>query len=210
VDSGPKASTPEAKLLIAIDQNNKAEFDVQLPLIADINAPLATGETFLIHAIKLKKVYFVDALIRHGANTQLADKDGNTPLTAAQSAGNPEILLLIDHDNQLFEQQNKLFDAVAIKDVDQMLKLLTAGVSPNFVHASGETPLTKIIMVSSLNTFNQLVDWRDPAGLTTVDINMVNAAGKTPLALARETDGTKPGKFTKKIVDKLISLGAKE
>jgi ankyrin repeat protein len=210
VDTGPKASTPEAKLLIAIDQNNKTDFDTQVVLVTDINAPLSNGETFLIHAIKQAKPFFVEALLEHGADPMLADKSGNTPLAAAQASGSTEILLILDHDNQLAEQQNILFDAVTNKDVDLMLQLLAAGVNPNFIHASGETPLTQAIIVSSLNTLRQLSGWIDPEGKTSTNVNMANASGKMPLTLAKEIDATQPGKFTKKIVDQLIRLGAQE
>ncbi len=56
------------------------------------------GDTPLILAIREQNRILTKLLISRGANVNLAGKSGETPLTVAQQAGNPEIIRLLEHN----------------------------------------------------------------------------------------------------------------
>lgn len=151
------------------------------------------------------------------------DDDGKSSVDHAK-ANSPRIFLLLDQEQQLLKG-TELVTMIDAKRDTKVFELLGAGVNPNFIdEASGETPLTKAILsigkkVGANPTAQEkalkraitiarfLIEWQDKElGVTTIDINLPNREGFTPLGFAISKDN----QDNKEIIDLLIRLNAKE
>lgn len=193
-----KADSVEEKILLAMSKGDKATF---IQILADnpnlINTPLSNGQSLLIVATLQDSALFIKELISQGADVAFVDNEGKTALMHAQEKKLASALLILDDSSALVEQ-NALFQAVVDKaqlTVDAKLK---SGVNPNFIHESGETPLTQAITLGFIPIAKTLLQF------PITDVNFPNAAGKTPLALARELKSKKP------LIDALIAAKAQE
>lgn len=76
----------------------------------DINKVYNTGETPLMLAIKTKDQTVVKIVLDRGANIEVKDIWGNTPMTLAEKTGQPEILALLKNVVKRRASQNAMFN----------------------------------------------------------------------------------------------------
>ena len=105
----------------------------------------ATGETALHIVTRQRDLGWIGFLLQHGANADLRDRDGATPLLLAATTANPEavrVLLLVkgqvDAANRLGE--TPLMKAVQARDAASARLLLDAGANPDYADNTGSTP----------------------------------------------------------------------
>ncbi len=104
-----------------------------------------SGDTALHIVTRQRDLGWIGFLLQHGANPDLRDRDGATPLLLAATTANPEavrILLLVrsqvDAANRLGE--TPLMKAVQARDPTSARLLLDAGANPDFADNTGSTP----------------------------------------------------------------------
>ncbi|MBY0315135.1 MAG: hypothetical protein K2Q26_06425 [Bdellovibrionales bacterium] len=195
---GNQNKTDEEKLIMAIDVGNEAAFDGFLADVDDLNRLLTNGRTYLIHATIQNRARFVWKLLQKGADVSVLDSLGKTAIDHAQD--NPKMWNLLDSDRQK-EQQENFFTAVENEDTLGLQKMLEEQVNPNFLHASGQTPLTRAVQLKSLPVVRTISRWKDKDGINTIDLALPNGAGESALGIAKE-------KNIKKIIDELVKNGA--
>jgi ankyrin repeat protein len=77
-------------------RGNNQHIDILLSSGAEINASVgSSGRTALMCAIEWKRVETVKLLIEKGADLEIADKQGNTPLMIAKDNSYEEIIELL-------------------------------------------------------------------------------------------------------------------
>lgn len=183
---GSQPTTVDDFLMLYIDTSDRTGFEKTLDEGADINLVLKNGRPLLVHATVSNNPLFVSILVRRGADLTLADGAGKTALQHALELKKNRIVMILDPTQQQIKQQ-ELFQAITDEDVDAVDRGLKAGADPNFVHESGETPLTQSIQIKAIGVFRTVARWQDPElGVTGTDVNLPNAAGVTPLKLATE------------------------
>ncbi len=104
-----------------------------------------SGDTALHIVTRARDLGWIGFLLQHGANPDLRDRDGATPLGLAATTANPEavrVLLLVkaqvDAANRLGE--TPLMKAVQARDATSARMLLEAGANPDFTDNTGSTP----------------------------------------------------------------------
>jgi RNA polymerase sigma factor (sigma-70 family) len=94
------ASTPPDELWTAAKSGDMSGLQAVLASNVDVNAFDADGETALILAIQHNHVDIVRALLAHGANPNMADSRGFTPLRAARARANLAILTALENNGR--------------------------------------------------------------------------------------------------------------
>jgi len=200
---GDKPETPADFMKLAIDQKDLPAFQKLLDDGIDVNVVLKEGSTPLIYATLADNAKFVYMLIQKGADLTLVDANGKTALDHALAQKRDRIALLLDPP-KMAEFQNELFAGVLDENVDIVNAKLLAGTDPNFLHESGESPLTQAVLLKSIGLVRTIAKWKDTdLGVTMTDVNLPNANGQKPLAIALEK------KFTA-IANELKKLNAQE
>lgn len=181
----------------------------------DVNTVLANGKTLLIEATVNDHLPVIVLLLRRGADRALKDSDGNTAAEHARDLGFMRSRLLVDDADYATDFQRRerpeLLKFVHRNRPALVRQKLLDGVDPNFVDPTlGESPLTLAIEKAtgaSSSTAKLLAQWDDelwtPATNTSVNVNLVNRAGVSPLTKARK-------KQLIEVVDVLLSKGARE
>jgi ankyrin repeat protein len=83
-------------LIAAACRGSNQLVDILLRLGAEVNATMeASGRTALACAVMNEQIETVRLLIEAGADLEIADKQGNTPLMTAKSTGSEEIIELL-------------------------------------------------------------------------------------------------------------------
>lgn len=203
---GTKAETEGDKLMEAINLGKEDDFLSGLEKGFDVDSLLSNGRTLLIHSVIQGRVRFVWKLLQKGANIAIKDVKGLTAIDHAQD--NPKILNLID-DNKQKEGQELLITAADGDDAQAINNQLVNQVNPNFIHSSGETPLTRAILSKSLNSVKTLARWKDPEGINNTNNNYANAKGELPLKIATDMNATKIIKILKENGASLEVVGEK-
>lgn len=203
--------SPAEKIKVSIDTGDREAFEALLNENIDVNIVLEEGQTALIYATIEGRDYFVFLLMKKGADTTLIDSSGQTALQYAVKLERVRIQLLLDPSQQAALQE-KLIETIT-NDSDEVFmevsQLLAEGADPNFVHATGETPLTLAIQVLS-NSATALINWRDEGfEITATNLNLPNAAGLKPLAVAK-THSKQKHNTIKKIISTLTEINAEE
>ena len=131
----------------------------------------STGETALHIVTRAHDMTWLSFLLSRGANTEIKDKDGMTPLLAAAQTG----------------------------DADAARLLITAGANVNAINGSGETPLIFAVRNRDLATGRMLVtaganpEARDTiAGKSARDYATEDRRGTAMLKLLDEAKPAKP------------------
>lgn len=148
---------------------------------ADVNKSGPDGLTALHVAVQKGSLVVVKMLLKHGADIEAADLEGNTPLASALLARNT---LVADYlvNQQAKVDANELLDKTVRQgkaDRDVIDFLVKHGAELNSPNAQGNPPLHQSILGGHLVIAKHLV--RKGA-----DINVRNSAGHTPLELATE------------------------
>lgn len=187
-----KTAGDASNIFSDIKTDKMVDFKEKLNKITDINVVYDDGNTLLTYATKENKVEFVKLLIENGADTTVTDSDGQTALdiAVAKADEGTAIKLIIDPSLQP-EEQEKLFNFVLKNKVGDVKKKLQAGVDPNFVHASGETPFTQAVQLKNANgkyvgvgLIRTFTTTKNAEGLSYVNYEMPNAAGLTGYQIA--------------------------
>ena len=104
-----------------------------------------SGDTALHIVTRQRNLEWIGFLLQHGANVDLRDRDGATPLLLAATTGNAEavrIFLLVhaqvDAANRLGE--TPLMKAVQARDPVSARALLEAGADPDHTDNTGNSP----------------------------------------------------------------------
>lgn len=123
----------------------KANELLQEPGSTVINArDLSTGESALHFAVKSRDLVWVNYLTTRGANPDIADKKGVTPLILACRMGFIDAVQALVDAGASVDEPNKagetpLISAVHARDIALMRVLLKAGANPDRSDNSGRT-----------------------------------------------------------------------
>ncbi len=185
---GDQAGTVEELLLKAISGDDKVEFQKNIELVTDINALTKEGRTYLMQSVMSNKPYFVQELLKKGADPLIADASGKTAMDYAIANNLIRIQLMLDQSKSLTYQAD-LFANVTTGSTTNVGNLLVAGVNPNVHNENGETPLILAFKTfqaqkksSLLLTALKIIEWDDPEfSLTATDVNFCNQQGESPL-----------------------------
>lgn len=148
-----------------IDKENLEALDllIQNKVILNFQHKVS-GDTPLIHAIKEKKSYFMDMLIKGGADVNLEDKKEKTALHYAVTRKSLEIVKLLtdaykaDANKKDKEGKTPLFYAVINESkeiVEHLVKKTRANV--NLTDKEGKTPLFYALQTKNDEIFNLLL-----------------------------------------------------
>ena len=142
---GTQENTPEACLLIAIDEDDTEKFMDALEKGADVDAVSGSKYklTALMKAAQFGRLAMVKELLDFGADTTLYDDHGGDALYHSIYSDNPELIrLLMKRYAGSLRERRDLVNWAAINGCEEaMLVLLQAGISPNFINKYGDTPL---------------------------------------------------------------------
>lgn len=187
-----KTSGDASSIFLDIKTGNVTDFASKLSAVSDINAVYDDGNTLLTFATEQNKPAIVKILIENGADPGIANKGGVNSLDIARQNNYLAIWLMLDPTKQA-EEQEKLFTAVLNNKVGDLRKSLQSGVDPNFVHSTGETPLTQAVKLKNkgIGSIRELGKWVDANGVTTTNLELPNAEGKTPYQVAVEMNESK-------------------
>jgi RNA polymerase sigma factor (sigma-70 family) len=94
------ASSTSNELWLAAKSGDMSRLQAALAGNVDVNALDANGQTALILAIQHNHTDIVRVLLAHGANPNMADSRGFTPLRAARSRGNLAILAALERNGR--------------------------------------------------------------------------------------------------------------
>ena len=138
----------------------------------------------LIHAVTTGDANMVALLLNHGADANIKDVNGCSPLTLAVLGGKHDIVqtLLqkggIDINSRDQGQATPLIHAVTTGDANMVHLLLMGGANANLMDAKGWSPLT----IASFYGKDIIVELllRKPD----INVNITDAEGCSPLALA--------------------------
>jgi serine/threonine-protein phosphatase 6 regulatory ankyrin repeat subunit B len=115
----------------------------------------------------------VKLLLASGANVNLINEDGNTPLDIA--CNYPDIVKMLEEHER--ENQEQLIDACCKGNTEIVEELVNNGVDINTVDTDGDTPLHEACFGGHVNVIKLLLGNK-------ADINIANKDGNTPLHLA--------------------------
>jgi hypothetical protein len=221
VFKGTKPSDPAGRMQEAIGLDDVATVEQLLNDGWPVDEIFPNGRTALIEATIQSKYRIMIQLLKRGATKDLRAKDGKSALEIAREVagvddkGQPLInrsVLILDEQSQLLKRE-ELMRFTVRGSADPLLRLLKdVGVDPNFVDASGKTPLTAAIHANKLISVQVLAHWKDcPSGegksdcirITATDLNLPGADGKKPKTLAKG-----PGR--EQIFNLLSELNAEE
>lgn len=125
-------------------------------LNGNINKPISPeGHTLLHMAAHAKDPRFVSYLVKCGANPNLLDKTGYSPLAYALLMGNTDTMRMLMElgadPNQLFSDETCLLQQAVIAERETETRLLCQyGANPNQKLPSGLTPFIQAIQANSL------------------------------------------------------------
>lgn len=138
----------------------------------------------LLAAIKRENMPVVVKLLEHGADVNICDDNGNTPLHVAIDKNRIDIVKkLLEVSGVDVEMRNDAGDApihraVSCKNDFALDALINAGADVNIKDAVGDTPLHRAINFGNLEMVNMLL------GCVRTKVNLQNATGDVPLHLA--------------------------
>ena len=152
---------------------NKEKLSMDLTLNSD--------RTLLAEATFLRKSKIVRALVIRGANIQLSTIDGESLQSWIEKQ--PDRLKLSRALFKTVEQdQQELIQILVQNNFRRLKSLIEEDVSSNFLTPEGSTPLILSIENQWMNSLRVL--FSDP----TLDVNLANQFGDTPLKIARQNN----------------------
>jgi len=164
-----------------------------------VDAQDADGHTAVLIAAQRGHARLVRLLIRQGANIHLANRFGDTPLSAAVAEGHRQVCLILkEHGAKLqlpaWRSAALLCAAVVNADIEQLMLLLAAGAPPDAQYNLGGTALHVAAACGNTPAVRILVrEWK-------ADVFARDGQGRTPLDVARLLPGKSHAKHAQ-IVD---------
>ena len=153
---GTQENTPEACLLIAIDEDDTEKFMDALEKGADVDAVSGSWHklTALMKAARFGRLAMVKELLDRGADTTLYDGHGIDVLYHSIHSNNPEIIRIFmkRYAGSLRERRDLVNWAAANGYEKAVYVLLQAGIPPNFINEHGETALDAALRANTPRT----------------------------------------------------------
>lgn len=157
------------------------KYIIAIPRV-DIECNDDDGDTSLHLAIRHERTDMVSELLAHGANANVVDREGQTPLIAAAKRGDFDVfrVLLAHYDKgQPQDRVTQLLGAAESDDVRIMQLILDRrGYNINQRNESGKTELM-IVVANGLTDAVQTLLKKDA-----IDVNAVDNEGESALSLA--------------------------
>jgi ankyrin repeat protein len=151
----------------------------------------------------------IKQLLEHGAQVNLTDAPGNSPLHYAVDRNSEELLRLLlqykpDLEVRDREGMTPLEDAVSRRKPAMCTLLLEAGAQPNGVRR-GENPLHRAVRNQDFGIAEQLLAHK-------ADVNAVDSSGSTALSIAKnmKSAGSQAEKRQEEFIQLLLKKGADE
>ena len=194
------AASPNARLVDAVKNSDKASARSLLEQHADVNVPETDGTTALHWAARWDDVETAQLLIRSGANAKAANRDGVTPLSLACINGSaPMVELLLkagaDPNTALPGGETALMTASRTGKVDAVNLLLARGADVNAKETEhGQTALMWAAAEGNTAVVDSLIEHG-------ADIHARSRGGFTPLLF-----GVREGRSA--VVSSLLKDGA--
>jgi|GEM_PF-4689049 len=178
------------------DENLEVLFKILKTEQLSIDLTLNTKRTLLAEATFLKKTKIIRALVLNDANIQISTIEGETLQSWIEKQ--PDQLKLSRALFKTIEQDQQELIQILVQNNFRLLKvLLDEGVNLNFLTPEGSTPLILAIENQWMNSIRVL--FSD----STLDVNLANHRGETPLKIARRNN-------LKNIETELLKRFAKE
>ncbi|MCJ1435453.1 hypothetical protein MMC27_004826 [Xylographa pallens] len=147
---------------------------------SEINAPDSQGRSPLSWAAARGDSQKIQILLEYGANSNLADRQNNSPLHYSKTAKCSEMLLC--HGADILSRN--CWGATALHtvcrasgDLSLLSFLLTSGANPNLCDHDGQTPLHDAALKSNTACIDSLIAHG-------ADVNLTNLSGDSPLRFA--------------------------
>lgn len=171
---------PTVNLYRAVHIGDIAQIKRHLYWGTDVNQPGPDGDYPLHVAVSQGRIAIAKELLRHGADVNAKDALGRTPLHRALASGKvPSASLLLDQEPE-DDLQGLLFELVraGTADPDTLAFLVRQGVDINAYGEDGSLPIHSAVASGDVKLAKRLIT----AG---ADVNLPNARGSTPLAIAQ-------------------------
>jgi ankyrin repeat protein len=168
----------------------------------DVNTPGPHGSYPLHVAAGQGRVAIADALIGNGADLSLRDREGRTPVHVALANGKIPVAKLLMEQGAPDDLQALFFELVRADsaDRDTVDFLLERGVDINALGPDGKAALHLAVVDGDVKLAKRLIT----AG---ADVNLPDADGKPPLALASDATSVRTDGI---MTDLLEQYGASE
>ena len=176
----------ETSLLQASTNNESEEVDEELiKRGADINVRGERGETALFRACKRGNVDIFLALQNAGADVNIPNSNGRTPLIAlVESNMDSENIIktqILENGGNIDQADNNgttpLFLAVLVNDIDLVRLLLEYGANIDKARVSGTTPLLQAVHNNNIDMVRFLLE-------NGANKSIADSVGRTPLIVA--------------------------
>jgi hypothetical protein len=169
----------------------------------DVNQPDANGNFPLHVAAGAGRVAIARELADNGADLQAVNAAGRTPLQVALHDGKTQVARMLVERGAKLDPQAELVRLVrdGVSDRDSFEYLIRSGADPNGRDGNGNAPLHIAIGLDHLETVKRLL-------LNRADVNLPDAAGRMPLALA--LDNGREGADIVKVLEQHGALAGPE
>jgi ankyrin repeat protein len=173
-----------------IENQSCQQVELLLSLAMDINARDKNGRTALMMALIDRKEGLATLLVEKGADVNVVDNLGETPLMRAKSIKMTSLLLksgrltTIDHVNTLQKNRTALHSALATKNFRQSQLLIASGADIHIRDRNGCNALIFAIQNRSLEIVKILI-------AKGADVNAADVHGSTPLIYAPNLEMTR-------------------
>ncbi len=177
-----ESSDPLVLLQQAIfDDNLERLFKILNSEKLSVDSTLNTNRTLLAEATFLKKTKIIRVLVLEGANIEISSIEGESLQSWIEKQSDQLKLSRALFKTTKQDQQELI--QILIQNNFRLLKaLLDEGISLNFLTPEGHTPLILAIENRWMNSLRVL--FSDP----TLDVNLANTLGETPLTIARRNN----------------------
>jgi len=182
-------ATGEEAVILAINSSDLAKIREMVPSSWPLDKNFKSGRNLLTESCYLKKFAVVELLMSLGADPALVDQEGRSGGDYATTDAQLRRLLF---PLERIKQEMELMQLVRANKFNDVKRLLTNGVDPNFLMDAqrraleveetylGSTPLTLSVELNLGNVVRVLL-----APNSATNVNLPNERGETALRIAR-------------------------